>query len=228
MIDLDPQAGQELATVILAGLTSSLEHEDVAARRIAVQNLGRMGAFALPAVAGLAKCLMRDPDYGIREDAAYSLAMIGRETTPWLVAALAGDETTMAFAHAFLECGLGIPKEQVVGVLIENLDSQHVFVRAKAAATLADVWCGKIPAITNWDSSSDFDSSLVAIQKCLADEDSLVRIVAAKTLWDVWLDRSGVTSLLEVLQRPNDPYQELASDVLTLLGHPKPQQLQSS
>ncbi len=223
MIDLDPQARQQLATAIRTGLTNALEHEDVAARRIAVQNLGRLGPFSLPAAAGLARRLMLDPDQGIRADAAGSLAMIGREATPWLVAALAGDEATRAYADLFLETSLEIPKEQVVEVLIENLGSEHVWVRSKAAATLADVWSGKIPAITNWDSSSDFDSSLVAIQKCLADEDSLVRIVAAKTLWNVWLDRSGVTSLLEVLQRPNDPYLELATNVLTLLGHPPAQ-----
>ena len=219
MIDLDPESREVLATTIRAGLMSALEHEDVAARRIAVKNLGRLGPFALPAVAGLARRLMLDPDQSIRADAAGALAMIGREATPWLVAALAGDEATRAYADLFLETVLEIPKEQVVEVLIENLASEHVWVRCKAAATLADVWSGKIPAITNWDSSSDCDSSLFALQKCLADEDSLMRIVAAKTLWDVWLDRSGVTPLLEVLQRPDDPYRELATDVLTLLGH---------
>lgn len=223
MIDLDPESRQVIANTIRSGLMSALEHEDVAARRIAVQNLGRLGAFALPAVAGLARRLMLDPNQGIRADAAGSLAMIGREATPWLVAALAGDEAARAYADLFLETSLEIPKEQLVEVLIENLRSEHVWVRSKAAVKLVDVSSGKIPAITNWDSSSHLESGLVALQKCLADEDSLVRIAAAKALWDVSLDRSGITSLLEVLQRPDDPYQELATDVLTLLGHPPSQ-----
>ena len=223
MIELDPQSRQELANTILAGLTGALEHEDVAARRIAVKNLGRLGPFALPAVAGLARRLMLDPDQGIRADAAGALAVIGREATPWLVAALAGDEAARAYADLFLETSLEIPKEQVVDVLIENLTSEHVWVRSQAAVSLADVWNGKIPAVTNWDSSNHFESGLVALKKCLADEDSLLRIVAAKALWDVSRDSVGITSLLEVLQRPDDPYQALATDVLTLLGHPPSQ-----
>ena len=74
MIDLDPESREVIATTIRAGLMSALEHEDVVARRIAVLNLGRLGPFALPAVAGLAKRLMHDSDQGIRADAAGALA----------------------------------------------------------------------------------------------------------------------------------------------------------
>ena len=98
--EMNPQDRDKLARTLLKGLMGTLEDDDASARMIAVKNLGRMGTFALPAANGLGNRLMRDPDDNIRVEAARSLALIGREATPWLVAALAGGQLAAQFMGA--------------------------------------------------------------------------------------------------------------------------------
>ncbi|HPA17461.1 MAG TPA: HEAT repeat domain-containing protein [Verrucomicrobiae bacterium] len=56
-----------------------------------------------------------------------------------------------------------------------------------------------------------------AFRGVLGDSESLVRVIAAYTLWMVRRDASGAAALERIVEGPDDPQRELASQVLGLI-----------
>ena len=211
------EGGGDLAGFLLSNLTAALRHHEPDARRIAVLNLGRVGPAASSSIPELVRMMKEDPEAELRRFAADALAGMGQCAVPWLMHALAGGGEAVAGEAARALAAVGIQEADRFPALIEAMRDSDPICRTQAARVLSDIMTDRVDCKPFPCDQAMFQRAVQTFRSVLGDPESLVRVIAAYTLWVVRRDASGAAAMERIVEGPDDPHRELATQVLGLI-----------
>ena len=205
-------------------------------------SLGRIGA---PALEVMARAL-RDPDQGVRRQAARALPGAGARAVPLLAEAL-GDEHLLVRSHALQAlASLGEPAAQAIRRVLERLHDSEIRVRDDAMAALERLaphcasYRDEIPASLMRATESprndvvctqprprgpEILSAIMSLIPLLGDPDRAVRLMATMLLASVPRQSFDCGEVLEALQplwRRSLVREYMYPDILPLLPREPP------
>lgn len=206
-------ADPKVQEAILSGLFAALHHPDPVARRVALLNLGRVGAAAFPAVPALYGILTQDDELELRQLAADVLGGLGERTLPLLVRALGSEnEVTVEAAKDGLRAQ-GIRASDLLPALLAVSRDDDPYYRLQAIAALSDALNGRIDASYFVFDRDIIRQALDTWHQALNDSDELTRILAAHALWVFDRDAAGLTAVEEIAKRSESEYANLALEL---------------
>lgn len=212
----------ELAPTILAGLTGALDHDDPAARHIAIVNLGRTGEAGLAAAARLATIARHDPKLELRKEAVTALRDIGLRALPWLLPLVNVGESEIADLSRQALQDLKTTPRQRVEKLMELLTDPDVYVRRQAMVLLTDIFTERFATTEIEINSAHFQTLDTGARKALNDVDDLVRLGAASLIYRVRRDSTVAPVAEAIALQVEHPQRELANQLLMVMGRRLP------